>query len=182
MNKEEIKAMIDATINENGERNITGKALNLALNAIVDATGEGNGGGGLMIQFIPRFTFGGYENMEPSDFVYHNEEVTPDEYAEALQSCIDNNIKVYNILMECNRNHTPVPGPIYFDTTFFEWYYNGRQESVRGGVATAWRIWWDDEHISLYTLTNQQTTGTAYLQEETLWSDGLLGEPESQPV
>jgi hypothetical protein len=43
MTKEEIKAMIDATINENGERNITGKALNLALNAIVDAMGEGGG-------------------------------------------------------------------------------------------------------------------------------------------
>jgi hypothetical protein len=43
MTKEEIKAMIDATINENGERNITGKTLNLALNAIVDAMGEGGG-------------------------------------------------------------------------------------------------------------------------------------------
>lgn len=43
MTKEEIKAMIDATINENGERNITGKSLNLALNAIVDAMGEGGG-------------------------------------------------------------------------------------------------------------------------------------------
>ena len=43
MTKEELKAMIDATINENGERNITGKALNLALNAIVDAMGEGGG-------------------------------------------------------------------------------------------------------------------------------------------
>lgn len=43
MTKEEIKEMIDATINENGERSITGKALNLALNAIVDAMGEGGG-------------------------------------------------------------------------------------------------------------------------------------------
>jgi hypothetical protein len=43
MTKEEIKEMIDSTINENGERNITGKALNLALNAIVDAMGGGNG-------------------------------------------------------------------------------------------------------------------------------------------
>ena len=43
MTKEEIKEMIDATINENGERSITGKALNLALNAIVDAIGEGGG-------------------------------------------------------------------------------------------------------------------------------------------
>lgn len=143
------------------------------------ATDEQGGGGGLMIHFLRRFTFGGYENMEPSDFSYYNEEVTPEEYADVLQSCIDHNIKVYNTLMECNRNHTPVPGPIYFDTTFFEWYYNGRKESVRGGVATAWRIWWDDEHISLYTLANQLTIGEANLQEETLWSDGLLGEPET---
>lgn len=180
MTKEEIKAMIDATINENGERNITGKALNLALNAIVDAAGEG-GGGGLMIQYLPRFAFDGYENMGPSDFTYYNEEVTPEEYTEVLQSYVDNNIKVYNTLMECNRNHTPVPGPIYFDTTFFEWYYNGRTDSVRGGVATAWRVWWDDEHLSFYTLANQQYEGEGYLQEETLWSDGLLGEPEGQP-
>lgn len=43
MTKEEIKAMIDATINENGERNITGKALNLALIEIINSMGEGGG-------------------------------------------------------------------------------------------------------------------------------------------
>lgn len=43
MTKEEIKEMIDATINENGQGNITGKALNLALNSIIDAMGEGGG-------------------------------------------------------------------------------------------------------------------------------------------
>ena len=43
MTKEEIKEMINATINDNGERSITGKTLNLALRAIVDAMGEGGG-------------------------------------------------------------------------------------------------------------------------------------------
>jgi hypothetical protein len=39
MTKEELKVMIDETINSNGARNITGKALNLALSAIVDSMG-----------------------------------------------------------------------------------------------------------------------------------------------
>lgn len=37
MTKEELKVMIDETINTNGARHITGKALNLALSAIVDS-------------------------------------------------------------------------------------------------------------------------------------------------
>ena len=91
-----------------------------------------------------------------------------------LQSYVDNNIKVYNTLMECNRNHTPVPGPIYFDTTFFEWYYNQREDSVRGGIAAAWRIY-DNQYLEILSLaSNQQLDG----EWELLWSDGLLGEPE----
>lgn len=43
MTKEELKEMIDATINENGKGNITGKSLNLALTEIVNSSGEGNG-------------------------------------------------------------------------------------------------------------------------------------------
>jgi hypothetical protein len=46
MTKEELIEMIDTTINENGSRNITGKALNLALTEIVNAMGTGSGGGG----------------------------------------------------------------------------------------------------------------------------------------
>ena len=45
MTKEELKVMVDETINSNGARNITGKALNLALNAIVDSMGTSSGGG-----------------------------------------------------------------------------------------------------------------------------------------
>ena len=40
MTREELKEMVDATINGNGTRNITGDALNLALNAIIDSMGE----------------------------------------------------------------------------------------------------------------------------------------------
>lgn len=40
MTKEELKVMIDETINTNGARHITGKALNLALSAIVDSMGQ----------------------------------------------------------------------------------------------------------------------------------------------
>ncbi len=45
MTKEELKVMIDETINSNGVRSITGKALNLALTEIVDAMGTTSGGG-----------------------------------------------------------------------------------------------------------------------------------------
>ena len=40
MTREELKAMIDNTINSNGKRSITGKSLNLALTQIVDCIGE----------------------------------------------------------------------------------------------------------------------------------------------
>lgn len=44
MTKEELKEMIDSTIAANGERAITGQALNLALNAIIDSMGTGGSG------------------------------------------------------------------------------------------------------------------------------------------
>lgn len=59
MTKEELIEMIDATINENGSRSITGKALNLALTEIVNAMGTGSGGGSLTLYFA-----GGQETEE----------------------------------------------------------------------------------------------------------------------
>lgn len=51
MTIEEIKDLIDSTINENGTKAITGQALNLALNEIVNAVAEaattGSSGGGV---------------------------------------------------------------------------------------------------------------------------------------
>lgn len=48
MTIEELKDLIDSTINENGAKAITGKALNLALNEITNAVAEAatTGGGG----------------------------------------------------------------------------------------------------------------------------------------
>ena len=45
MEKEELIEMINSTINTNGSGTITGEALNLALNAIVETMGTGSGGG-----------------------------------------------------------------------------------------------------------------------------------------
>lgn len=45
MSKEELLEMVNATISENGKREITGKALNLALTQIIEAMGESSGGG-----------------------------------------------------------------------------------------------------------------------------------------
>ena len=49
MTIEELKNLIDSTINENGTKAITGKALNLALNEITNAVAEAatTGGGGV---------------------------------------------------------------------------------------------------------------------------------------
>lgn len=49
MTKEELKEAIAATITENGQKGITGQALANLLNEIVDAAGEGGGGGTLTI-------------------------------------------------------------------------------------------------------------------------------------
>ena len=52
----ELKDLIDSTINENGTKAITGKALNLALNEITNAVAEaattGGGGGGVKRLYI----------------------------------------------------------------------------------------------------------------------------------
>ena len=59
MTIEELKDLIDSTINENGTKAITGKALNLALNEIANAVAEAattGGGGDVKKLYVP---FGG---------------------------------------------------------------------------------------------------------------------------
>ena len=56
MTIEELKDLIDNTINENGTKAITGQALNLALNEIANAVAEaattGGGGGGVKRLYV----------------------------------------------------------------------------------------------------------------------------------
>ena len=55
MTIEELKDLIDSTINENGTKAITGKALNLALNEITNAVAESattGGGGGVKRLYV----------------------------------------------------------------------------------------------------------------------------------
>lgn len=55
MTIEELKDLIDSTINENGTKAITGQALNLALNEIVNAVAEAattGGGGGVKRLYV----------------------------------------------------------------------------------------------------------------------------------
>ena len=54
MTIEELKNLIDSTINENGTKAITGKALNLALNEITNAVAEAatTGGGGVKRLYV----------------------------------------------------------------------------------------------------------------------------------
>ena len=50
MEKEELVEMINSTINTNGSGAITGEALNLALQAIVETMGTGSGSGAEKLQ------------------------------------------------------------------------------------------------------------------------------------
>ena len=50
MKKEELVEMINSTINTNGSGAITGEALNLALQAIVETMGTGSGSGAERLQ------------------------------------------------------------------------------------------------------------------------------------
>ena len=50
MTKEELVEMINSTINTNGSGAITGEALNLALQAIVETMGTGSGSGAEKLQ------------------------------------------------------------------------------------------------------------------------------------
>lgn len=50
MEKEELVEMINSTINTNGSGAITGEALNLALQAIVETMGTGSGSGAERLQ------------------------------------------------------------------------------------------------------------------------------------
>ena len=54
MTIQELKDLIDSTINENGSKAITGKALNLALNEITNAVAEAatTGGGGVKRLYV----------------------------------------------------------------------------------------------------------------------------------
>lgn len=167
MKQEELIEMIDATINDNGQKGITGKALNLALKEIVNSAGNG-GGGGLMLHYLPRYEI---------EQILGNPEFP---YQDKLNECVAHNKEIFKTIIDCNNNHTPVPGPIYFDTTFFEWYYNGRERSVRGGVATAWfvnQFTFSDGSSELFL--NVQSWGSAYgnPEVEQIFSDGLFGEP-----
>lgn len=136
MTKEELLEMVNATISGNGKQEITGHSLNLALTEIINGMGTG---GGLLLHFLPTAdSMGDYlQNCTEQDLLVYEEYV-------------NHNKEVYNTLLDCNNNHKPVPGPIYFDNTFFEWNYNKREQSVRGGIVANWRITGNGEEIVFY--------------------------------
>lgn len=124
MTKEEIKSMIDATINENGDRNITGKALNLALNAIVDAMGEG---GGLdTVYLIP------FNPTEVGALSETDEFWTLDD----IMAMIEHNKTIYEKIANKFTNEKSIP-QISVDASIFAalvWGYNKAVINVPGSV------------------------------------------------
>lgn len=94
MKKEELLEMVNATINENGTRNITGKALNLALTEIINSMGEA-GGGMDTIYFIP---------YQPTEELTAAEEYEPVYTEEEIAAMIASNVEVYNKLSEAFKN------------------------------------------------------------------------------
>lgn len=91
MTKEELVDLIDCTINTNGEKAITGQALNLALKEIVEAMGSGGGGGSSMTFNIP------------TSAIYGSDDLTEEQIAE--------NVELYNAIMAAKD--TPASISIY---------------------------------------------------------------------
>lgn len=126
MTKEEIKVMIDATINENGERGITGKALNLALNAIVDAMGEG---GGLdTIYLLPSFLNPdvGTEALGVTEMPFTEEEI---------MAMVAHNQNIYTKITE-KFNTTKNASTFVFDFSFIMSMDAGMLTGCNVGVST----------------------------------------------
>lgn len=94
MTKEELKVMIDNTINSNGKRSITGKSLNLALTEIINCIGE---------EFNNR------------DVVVERNDVNFFDYDGTL---------LYSYTWEEAKNLTELPeAPSHEDMNFVEWNY-----------------------------------------------------------
>lgn len=176
MTKEELLEMVNATITGNGKQEITGQSLNLALTEIINAMGTGSGGGGLIVHYLPRdigtqWVWDDSGNFTIQDLLNDSSINFP--YREQLQKCVGDNINTFNTLMDCVVNKTPIPGPIYFDTTFFELQFNNRSEynaGTYGGCAT---YWYADINQNVVRLQNNiRGDGTT----EELYLDGLLGQ------
>lgn len=91
MTKEELIDLIDNTINTNGEKTITGQALNLALKEIVGAMGSGDGGASMNLN-LSMSTLSGGEN-----------DLTEEQLAE--------NVELYNAIIAAKD--TPASIAIY---------------------------------------------------------------------
>lgn len=95
MTFEELKEMVDATINENGSGQITGKALNLAftefLNSVQEYVEENSskGGGGEVIYLMDYLDENGTPSLSPEHKL--------------------NNANVMTKCKECVQNNTPFP-------------------------------------------------------------------------
>lgn len=121
MTKEEIKEMIDATINENGKGNITGKALNLALNAIVDAMGEG---GGLDTVYLIPFNPTETESLSETDSFWTMDDVV---------SRIEHNKTIYEKITNKFINEKSAP-QISVDLSIFAYGEYGREAIANVGA------------------------------------------------
>lgn len=122
MTKEEIKAMIDATINENGERIITGKALNLALNAIVDAMGEG---GGLDTVYLIPFN--------PTDVGGYLSETDEFWTMDDIMAMIEHNKTIYEKFADKFINEKSIP-QISVDLSIFAYYQYAKEAIANVGA------------------------------------------------
>lgn len=139
MNKEELLEMIDSTINENGARMITGKALNLALTEIVNAMGSGAGGIKIYITRLP---------MQPTQAVTY----------EIPEFCYEHNREVYNKFHEAWLAGEEIEGVVYLDLSHLARWEGSPKNYYYFEAAPAWNvdeygnfsIWWMSNNQSLY--------------------------------
>lgn len=115
MTKEELKEMIDATIVGNGKQEITGFALNLALNAIVDSAG-----GGLDTVYYIVEDMLGESNM----------------FSESIPTYLENNKQIYEKLSNVFKN-TLTSAPITLDVSVYNSLDAGDYIGVNVPASTA---------------------------------------------
>lgn len=122
MTKEELLEMVDATINENGTGNITGKALNLALTEIINSMGEGGGLDTIYLLPSSMNPDAGPMTLDVSELPFTEEEV---------MAMVAHNQKIYNKITE-KFNTTKNASTFVFDFSFML--------SMEAGILTGYNI------------------------------------------
>ena len=129
MTIQELKDLIDSTINENGTKAITGKALNLALNEITNAVAEAatTGGGGSGVKRLYADLNGG--SITDPEQLASNAAL----YTEIVTALTNNELPPQvGILIAAEGGYTLLTNSSleYGDSTIFFLFYSGDSQAL----------------------------------------------------